>query len=70
MTSLDQTYRRRPPRRRRKWPKVAAAVAAVLVVFLSGFGLGQALDDNPDPGPAVTTIQRIEPLPAVTTAPG
>jgi type VI protein secretion system component VasF len=64
VTSLDPSRRRRP--RRRRWPKLVALLAAAVVVFLAGFGLGQALDDNPDPGPAVTTIQQLEPLPAVT----
>ena len=40
---------------------------AVGVVFLAGYGLGRAVDDNPEPGPPVTTIRRIQPLPPVTT---
>lgn len=67
MTTIDPSIRRRPRPRRRVWPRLVAVVAGIAVVFLAGYGVGRALDDNPKPGPAVTTIRSIEPLPAVTT---
>lgn len=68
MSTIDPSIRRRPPRRRRRvWPRALAAAVAVAAVFLAGYGLGRAIDDNPEPGPAVTTIRTVRPLPAVTT---
>jgi len=53
---------RRPRRRRAIWRRLAVAVALVLV-FLVGIALGQALDDTPDPGGVTTTVRTLEPLP-------
>jgi hypothetical protein len=40
----------------------------VLVVFALGLGLGQALNDNPDPGGRQTLIRTLEPLPLAPAA--
>jgi hypothetical protein len=42
--------------------------AAVLVVFALGVGLGQALNDNPDPGGRQTLIRTLSPLPLAPAA--
>jgi hypothetical protein len=42
--------------------------AAVLVVVALGVGLGQALDDNPDPSGKQTLIRTLEPLPLAPAA--
>lgn len=55
--------RRRPPRHRRSWPRVAAIVAAALLLFASGVALGLALDDRPVPGGTQTLVRTLEPLP-------
>jgi hypothetical protein len=44
------------PRRRYLW--WIAAVAAALIAFALGIALGQALEENPRPGPGSTTIVR------------
>ena len=62
---MSEYRRSRPPRRRRRpWRKVLAAVA-VVVVFLAGIGLGQALDDNSPPGGTQTLVRTLGPLPLV-----
>ena len=40
----------------------------VLVVFALGIGLGQALNDNPQPGGTQTLIRTLEPLPLAPAA--
>jgi hypothetical protein len=42
--------------------------AVVLVVFALGVGLGQALNDNPQPGGRQTLIRKLEPLPLAPAA--
>jgi hypothetical protein len=42
--------------------------AFVLVVFALGIGLGQALNDNPQPGGNQTLIRTLEPLPLAPAA--
>jgi hypothetical protein len=42
--------------------------AGVLVVFALGIGLGQALNDNPEPGGTQTLIRTLEPLPLAPAA--
>ena len=42
----------------------------LVVTFLAGLGLGQALDDNPSPGHTQTLVRTLKPLevpPAVET---
>jgi hypothetical protein len=41
---------------------------AVLVVFALGIGLGQAFDDNPEPGGQQTLIRTLRPLPLAPAA--
>jgi hypothetical protein len=43
-------------------------VAGVLVVFGLGIGLGQALNDNPEPGGTQTLIRTLQPLPLAPAA--
>ncbi|HEY8644929.1 MAG TPA: hypothetical protein VIL77_03525 [Gaiellaceae bacterium] len=40
----------------------------VLLVFALGIGLGQALNDNPQPGGRQTLIRTLEPLPLAPAA--
>jgi hypothetical protein len=42
--------------------------AVVLVVFVLGVALGQALNDNPQPGGRQTLIRTLEPLPLAPAA--
>jgi hypothetical protein len=53
--------RRRPPRR--LFPRWAALALALVAVFVLGIAVGQALDDAPKPGGAVTTVRTLTPLP-------
>jgi hypothetical protein len=61
---------RRPPRRRRRWPRVLLLVLALVVAFLVGIGLGEALHDNPNPGGTQTVVRTLHPLPLVPVAQG
>jgi hypothetical protein len=40
----------------------------VLVVFALGIGLGEALNDNPEPGGSQTLIRKLRPLPLAPAA--
>jgi hypothetical protein len=42
--------------------------AGVLVVFGLGIGLGQALNDNPEPGGTQTLVRTLRPLPLAPAA--
>jgi hypothetical protein len=42
--------------------------AGVLVVFALGIGVGQALNDNPEPGGSQTLIRTLKPLPLAPAA--
>ena len=42
--------------------------AVVVVVFALGVGLGQALNDNPQPGGRQTLIRTLRPLPLAPAA--
>jgi hypothetical protein len=42
--------------------------AAVLAIFAVGIALGQALNDNPEPGGTQTLIRTLEPLPLAPAA--
>jgi hypothetical protein len=55
--------RRHPPRQRRRWPRIAAIVAAAMLLFAVGVALGLALDDRPVPGGTQTVVRTLEPLP-------
>jgi hypothetical protein len=57
------------PQRRGRVLWLIAAVLATAITFALGVALGQALEENPDPGPTSTTIVRtltvpLEPAPA------
>jgi hypothetical protein len=41
---------------------------AVLAVFAVGIALGQALNDNPQPGGTQTLLRRLKPLPLAPAA--
>ncbi len=59
----DPSRRRREKRRGRAWPRVAAALAAAVVLLLVGIALGKALSDRPSPGGEQTIVRTLEPLP-------
>ena len=42
--------------------------AGVLLVFVLGVGLGQALNDNPSPGGTQTLVRTLKPLPLAPAA--
>ncbi len=46
----------------------AALVAALLVVFVVGIALGEALHDNPRPGGEETRVRTLTPLPLAPAA--
>ena len=46
---------------------ILLAIAALLV-FAVGIGLGEALNDNPQPGGTQTLIRTLEPLPLAPAA--
>ena len=55
----------RPPRARRPRRRVPAwliGAAALLVTFLVGIALGEALHDNPKPGGTQTVVRTLSPL--------
>jgi hypothetical protein len=57
---------------RRRYPWIVAALGLAAVSFGLGVALGQALEENPEPSPASTTIVRTftVPLePQATTGP-
>jgi len=45
-----------------------ALAAAAVILFLAGIGLGQALDDNPEPGRTQTLVRTLDPLPLAPAA--
>jgi hypothetical protein len=56
------TALRHRPAPRRRWKARSLAIAiAVLVAFVGGIGLGEALHDNPTPGGTQTLIQTLHP---------
>jgi hypothetical protein len=60
---------RRPRRkRRRRWPLYLLGATGIVVVFLAGVGLGQALHDNPDTSGTQTLVRTLHPLPLVPVA--
>lgn len=62
MTVFSGSGARRRPRRRRFSRWIAFAVA-LIAVFVLGIAVGQALDDAPTPGGAVTAVRTLSPLP-------
>jgi hypothetical protein len=61
--------RRAPDRRgrvRRRWRRLGAwalRLAAVLLAFAIGVAVGEALNDNPQPGGDITSVRTLKPLP-------
>jgi hypothetical protein len=43
--------------------RAATVAAAVIVAFVLGVALGEALHDNPKPGPERTLVRTLRPLP-------
>lgn len=60
--------RPRRARRRRRPGRRLAIVLAVVVVFVAGIGLGEALHDNAHPGGTQTLIRTLAPRPLVPVA--
>jgi hypothetical protein len=48
--------------------RIAAAVVVLLVVFVVGIAVGQALHDNSTPGGTQTLVRTLEPLPLAPAA--
>ena len=62
---------RRAPRRRRSVARALLKLAGVVIAFLVGLALGQAVEDNPRPGGTQTSVRTlaprdVEPLRTVT----
>ncbi len=63
-TGRDLPGTLRPPRRRRRRSlRWAIRLLAGGVIFALGVAVGDALDDNPQPGGSVTYVRTLEPLP-------
>ena len=66
----EPSPRRRP--RRSPWPRRAIVAGLVLVIFVLGIALGEALNDSPPAPSTETYVRTLEPLPqqpATTTSP-
>jgi hypothetical protein len=66
VTAAPTPERRRPPRRNRARTFVPLGVAAV--AFVLGIAVGEALDDNPQPGGTQTLVRTLKPLPLAPAA--
>jgi hypothetical protein len=58
LSPVERNERRRR-RRRQELVRWGIRIAVLLLVFAFGIALGQALDDNPDPGSTVTLEQTL-----------
>ena len=63
-----------PPRRphprattRRQRGRLVAGAALLVIAFLLGIALGEALHDNPKPGKSRTFLRTYEPFPSTVT---
>jgi len=56
----EQRRRRQRRAAARRW---AIRIVAAAAVFALGIALGQALQDNPQPGPPQTVVRTLRPLP-------
>ena len=54
---------RRRRQRRAAAKRWAIRIVAVAAVFALGIALGEALQDNPQPGPPQTVVRTLRPLP-------
>ena len=56
-----------PPRQRRRRRRLLSrrllVALALIVVFVLGIAVGQALDDHPSPGGTITFVRTLSPLP-------
>ena len=50
--------------------KIALLVAALVIVFVVGVAVGEALHDNPTPGGTQTLVRTLRPLPLAPAAQG
>jgi hypothetical protein len=53
--------RRRPPRSNR-WPRRTLVAVAIVVIFVIGIAIGQALNDGPPPPSTETYVRTLEPM--------
>jgi hypothetical protein len=61
---------RAAPRRRRRpsrLPGRLVVLAGLVVAFIAGIAVGEALHDNPKPGGTQTLVRTLQPLPPATT---
>jgi len=59
---------RRRQRRRRRVPSWALVGAGLLLAFVVGIAVGEALHDNPAPGGTQTLVRTLQPLPLAPAA--
>jgi hypothetical protein len=59
---------RRPPPPRRGRAGILVALGAAVIAFVLGIALGQALEDNPEPGGTQTLVRTLNPLPLAPAA--
>jgi hypothetical protein len=59
---------RRPPPRRSRVRTTLLPLGGAVVAFALGIALGEALDDNPRPGPTQTLVRTLNPLPLAPAA--
>jgi len=67
VTAAHTPARRPPPRPPRRARALLPLVGAV-VVFALGIAVGEALDDNPQPGGTQTLVRTLDPLPLAPAA--
>lgn len=64
MTALERGSRRRAAHpRRAALTRVLLVAAGLALAFLLGLAFGRTLDERPAPGPAVTDVRTLTPLP-------
>jgi hypothetical protein len=59
---VSETPVRRRPTRRSPWPRRVIVAAAIVVIFLLGIALGEALNDGPPPPATETYVRTLEPM--------
>lgn len=63
MTVLERGRRRATRPRRGRFVRVLLLAAALVLAFLLGIAVSRTLDERPAPGPAVTEVRTLTPLP-------